>query len=162
MSNQGHVHGLLYVVCTGHGKAGIAAGHDVRMITENRERLCSKGSCRHVENGRNHFASNLMHVGDHQEQSLTSSECGGQSTSREGTMNGTSRTSLGLHFHDLHLLTPEVLTAGAGPRISKLSHRRGGGDRIDCGYFTEGICNMRGSSVSVNSNPFFVTHFDTP
>ncbi|KAF5048361.1 hypothetical protein DSECCO2_450900 [anaerobic digester metagenome] len=77
-------------------------------------------------------------------------------------MNGTCRTSLGLHFHDLHLLTPEVLPAGAGPRISKLSHRGGGGDRIDCGYFAEGICNMRCSGVSVNSNPFFVTHFDTP
>ncbi|KAF5048362.1 hypothetical protein DSECCO2_450910 [anaerobic digester metagenome] len=35
MGNQGQVHGLLNVVCTGHGKAGVAAGHDVGVISEN-------------------------------------------------------------------------------------------------------------------------------
>ena len=112
---QGHVHGLLYVARTGHGKAGIAAGHYVGMIAKDRKRLCCKRTGRDMKHGRDHFTGNLVHVGDHQQQSLTSCKRGGQSTSREGTMYGTGCASLGLHFHDLHRLSPQVLTSGAGP-----------------------------------------------
>ena len=51
-------------------ESGGAAGHHVRVISENRKRLACERTGGYVEDRGNHFTGDLEHVRDHQEQTL--------------------------------------------------------------------------------------------
>ena len=55
------------------------AGHDVGVIAENRERMRGQGAGRYVNARGGEFAGDLVHVGNHQQQSLRGGECGAES-----------------------------------------------------------------------------------
>ena len=54
------IHYLLYAVGAEHSESGLANAHDVRMISENRERVCGDRSRRNMEHCRGMLAGELI------------------------------------------------------------------------------------------------------
>ena len=77
------VHNLLRVGGGEHGKAGLTAGHDIRMIPENGESVGGDGAGGTVDDARQQLTSDLQHVGDHKQQALRGRKGGGQSACGE-------------------------------------------------------------------------------
>jgi len=68
--NQGQVHGFLDVAGGQHGKAGGTRRHNIGMVAEDRKRLGRQRARRHMKHRGSQLARDLVHVGDHQEQTL--------------------------------------------------------------------------------------------
>ncbi len=106
---QGQVHDLLDVALGQHGKAGLTTGHNVGVIAEDVQGVGSDGTRGNVEDARQLLARDLVHVRDHQQQTLRSGVGGGQSTGAQRTVNGTGCAGLGLHLDDLDRGAEDVL-----------------------------------------------------
>ena len=80
VGNSPQVHNLLRRRRCQHGKARVPDGHYVGVVTENGKGMGGKGTGGNMEHARQHFASDLVHIGDHQEQALRCGVGGGQGT----------------------------------------------------------------------------------
>ena len=154
LGDQGEVHDLLDIVGAEHGPAGGAAGHDVGMVAEYRERLCRDGSGRDVEDGGGQLAGDLVHVGDHQQQSLAAGEGRGQRAGLQRTMDGSGGATLGLQFGHQRHGAPDVLFTGGALDVGYFPHDGGGGDRVDGDDFVGGVGDVRGGGVAVDGYHF--------
>ena len=67
------VHRFLYRTRCQHGKAGLTARVNVAMVAKDRKCVTGQCSCTDVENSWQQFAGNLIHIGDHQQQTLRGS-----------------------------------------------------------------------------------------
>ena len=150
MGNDSQVVGFLDRSCAGHGITGGAAAHNVGVVAEDRQRLSGEGAGGNMEDGREHFAGDLVHVGDHQQQTLAGGKSSGQCTGAQAAVDRTGCTGFGLHFSDFDHLAEHVFKTLACPGISVLTHRRGRGDRVDRGCFAECVSNIRCSVVTVD------------
>ncbi len=101
------------------------------------------------------FAGNLVHVGDHQKQTLRCCISGGEGTGLERTVDSASGATLRLHLLDKNGLTENVLSACGCPFVDIFSHSRGGGDGIDGGYLREHIGDMGRCLVTITGQEFF-------
>ncbi len=70
MRHQGQIHDLLHGSGSQQGKAGLANRIDVRVITEDAQGMGGNGACGHVKHHGHQLAGNLVHIGDHQQESL--------------------------------------------------------------------------------------------
>ena len=70
MSHSAQIHYLLHIGRAEHGIAGLAAGHHIGMVTKDIQRVGRHAAGRHMNDGRNQFAGDLVHIGDHQQQTL--------------------------------------------------------------------------------------------
>ena len=77
------------------GEAGLTAGHDVRVVAEDRQRVGGDGARRDVDDGRGELAGDLEHVRDHQQQALRRGEGGGQSARLQRAIDGSTK-----RFHE--------------------------------------------------------------
>ncbi len=121
--DQGHVLGLLYRRCRQHRHAGLSAGHDVAVITEDAQRVRGQRPRRHVHDRRREFAGDLVQVGDHQQQALRCGEGRGQCPGLQRTVQGPGGARLALHLDDVGHRAPQVLDASLGPGVGQLTHR---------------------------------------
>ena len=150
VSNRAQVHNFLNVRLAQHGKAGLAAGHNVGMVTENAEGVGCKGTGGNMEDTGKKLTGNLVHVRDHQQKTL-----GCRIGRREGAcvqtaVNSTCCTGFSLHFLHFDSAAENVLSACCGPLIHIVSHRAGRGDRVDCCNFCECVGYMGGCVVAVH------------
>ena len=129
--DQGEVHGLLHGVGAEHGPSGGAAEHDVGVIAENRERVRGERAGRDVERGRRQLAGNLVHVGDHEEQSLGRGKGRGERSGLECAVNSARGSALTLHFDHMRHAAPGVRNAFGRPLVRPLAHRRRRGDGVN-------------------------------
>ena len=83
MGHQRQVHYLLYGGGAYLGVSGLPYGHDVGMISEYGKDLHGKRTGRNMENRRHEFAGYLVHIGQHQHQSLGSGERRCERTGRQ-------------------------------------------------------------------------------
>ena len=153
--HRGEVHHLLNRAFCQEGEAGLAGAHHVGVVAEDGEGLGGEGAGAHVEHAGQQFAGDLVHIRDHQQQTLRSGVGGGQSTGLEGAVHGAGGTGLALHLDDLHGLAEEVLTTAGGPLVDILGHRAGGGDGVDSCYLAEHVGHMRRRAVTVTCHEFF-------
>jgi hypothetical protein len=123
MRDESQVHGLLHGVGAEHGPARRAAEHHVGVIPENRERVRGYCARRDVERGRREFAGDLVHVGDHQQQSLRRRKSRGQRSGLEGAMHGSGCASFALHLDHMRNASPRVGHGLRRPLVSPLAHR---------------------------------------
>ena len=154
VGNSAQVHNFLHVGFSQHGETGLAAGVNVGMVTEDVQSLGSHSTGRDMEHGGEQLASDLVHVGDHQQQTLGCGVGGGQSTGGQRAMNGTCSTGFRLHLNDLNGIAEDVQTTGSGPLVHIVSHGAGGGDGVDASYFGKCVANVGGSSIAVHSLEF--------
>ena len=159
MSHGGDVLGFLDAAGGDHAETGLAAGHHVLVVAEDGQGMAGEGAGGHVEHGREHFTGDLVHVRDHQKQTLGGREGGGKGTSLEGTVHGAGGAGFALHLGHFDGFAPKVLLPVGGPLVDVLGHGRGRGDRVDGGVLAEQIRNVRSGEVTITGDEFlFVCH----
>ena len=121
VGDGGQVHDFLGVGLGQHGKAGLAAGHNVGVVAEDVQRVGGHGTGGHVEHGGQQLAGDLVHVGDHQQQALGSGVGGGQGAGGQRAVHGAGSAGLRLHLDDLHGGAEDVLAGPAADHWSTLS-----------------------------------------
>jgi len=152
--NSTQVHNFLNVGLTQHSKTGLTASVNVGMVTEDVQRLGSYGTGRDMEHAGQQLAGDLIHIGDHQQQTLRSGISGGQGTGGQRAVNSTCGTCLGLHLNDLDGIAEDVLTACSGPLVNLVGHGAGGGNGVDASYFCKGIADVGSSGIAVHCLKF--------
>ena len=153
------VHHLLHRAFAQHGEARLAAGHDVAVVTEDTQGVSGQRAGRHVEHAGQQFAGNLVHVGNHQQQTLRRGERGRQRAGLQRTVYGTGRTAFGLHFLYRHGIAEKVLATLCGPLVDVFRHGRRRCDGVDSCDFREHIRDMRSGLVAITSDKFlFLCH----
>ena len=122
MRYRSEVHDFLDVALGEHGEARLTTTHDIGVVTEDVERMGRERTRAYVEDARQLFAGNLVHVGNHEEQTLGCRIGGGESTRAERAMHRTCSASLGLHLDDLYLCSEDILSAMCRPLIDEVCH----------------------------------------
>ena len=130
-----HVLGLLDGVRAEHREAGLAAGHDVALVAEDAEGVGGEGAGRDMEDGRDEFAGDLVHVRNHEEEALRGREGRRERTGRQRAVDRAGGAAFGLHLDDGGDAAPDVRLGVGCELVAGLGHRRGRGDRVDCGHF---------------------------
>ena len=159
MRHARQIHHLLYRRGGQHGEPGLAGGHDVLVVSENRQRLCGQRTRRDVEHARQQFAGDLIHIGDHQQQTLRRGERRRQGTALQRTVHGACGTGFGLHLDNFHRFAENILATLGGPLVHEFGHGRRRRDGIDRRNFREHVCNMCRSVVTITSDKFLFCHF---
>ncbi len=149
MRDQRHILRFLHGVGGQHRKAGLTAGHNVGVISEDGQRVIGQRAGGHMEHRGQLLAGDLVHVGDHQKKSLRGGKGGGQRARDERAVNGARGARFGLHFRDFYFLTEQVLTAGSRPFVGDFRHRRRRSDRVDRRHIAERIRDMADGGIAV-------------
>ena len=80
LRDQSGIMSFLNRVGSDQSKTGLAGRHNVALVTENGQSVRSKRTGSNMEDGRDQFTGDLVHVRDHQQQALGSGEGGGHCT----------------------------------------------------------------------------------
>ena len=150
VSDHGEILRLLHRSRGEHGPAGCSRSHHVAVVPENRERLRCDRSRRDMENATRQLAGDLVHIRNHQEQTLRCRECRAEGASLQGAMNGSRRAAFALHLNDRRHCPPQVSYALGRPLVSPFPHRRRGCNWIEGDYFVERIGDTGNRFVCVN------------
>ena len=142
MGNNGQIHRFLDRSRSDETISCVPCGHHIRMIAKNGQGLTGQRPCRYMKHGRKHFSSDLMHVGQHEHESLGCGERCRQSACRQASMDSSRCACLGLHLDHFESLAEDILSLLGRPSIRKLPHRRGRSDRVNGCNFTERIGHM--------------------
>ena len=92
------IHNLLYGVSADHCKACLACSHNVSMVAEYVQSVCSQRPCGYVEHTGSQFARDLVHIGDHKQKALRRRKRAGECTRRQRTVNRAGSAALRLHL----------------------------------------------------------------
>ena len=163
MGHRGQVHDLLGAAGGQHGHAGAPAGHHVLVVPEDGQGMGGEGTGRHMEHPGQPLPSDLIEVGDHQQQALGGGEGGGQRPGGQGPVDRAGGAALRLHLHHPHRLAEDVLPVLVGPLVHMFRHGGGGGDGVDRRHLGVGIGHVACCRVGVHTlkRPV-VAHFAAP
>ncbi len=151
----GHVLSLLDGAGSQQGETGLAAGHHILVITEDGQGVRCQGTGRYMENGREHFTGNLIHVRNHQQETLRCGISGGEHAGLERSVDRSRGTGLALHLSHFDEFSPKVLFPMGGPLVDVLGHRGRGRDWIDGSVLAEKISDVCNRSVAITGDEFF-------
>ena len=149
--DRGEVMRLLGRVGGQHGPAALAAGHDIGVIAEDRQRMRGQRPGGDMDDAGGELTRDLVHVGDHQQEALRGRERAGEHAALHRAVHRAGGTALGLHLDHLGHLTPDVRQARDGPFVGELGHRRRRRDRIDGEDIADAIGDRGDSFVSINA-----------
>ena len=122
MAYQRQIHDFLDGSCGHQRESCVSDAHHVRVISEDRQRLACKRTCRDMEDRRNHLTSDLVHVWDHEKQSLRCREGSRHRTAAQCSMDSACGSGFGLHFYYIKRFAEKVVLLFACPFIRYLSH----------------------------------------
>ena len=94
------------------------------MVSEYGESMCGEGTGRNMEDGRKHFAGDLVHVRNHEQEALRCCVGGGKHTCLEGAVHCSRGTGLAFQLSYADCFSPEILFAVGCPLVDVLCHRR--------------------------------------
>ena len=154
MRHRAQIHDLLHVALAQHGKAGLAAGHDVGVIAEDVQGVGGHGTGGNVEHAGQLLRRDLVHVGDHQQQALRRGVGGGQRARAQRAVDSAGGAGLRLHLDDLDPGAEDVLQAVGAPLVDKVGHGAGRCDGVDGSYLGKRIGNMRCGVIAIHGFHF--------
>ena len=126
------------------------------MVSEDGQRMACQGARTYIDYAWEQLSGNLVHIRDHQQQTLGSCVGRCQRTCLQRAVNGTGSTGFRLHFLYQYCFAEDVLATCGSPFIYVFSHSRRGGDGVDSGYLGEHIRDMCSSLVTITSNEFLL------
>ena len=85
------IHNFLDITACEHGEPGRAAVHDIGVVSENGEGVCSDRTACHVQNARKTFACDPVHRRDHEHKSLRGREARRKSSGLKRSVNSGDR-----------------------------------------------------------------------
>ena len=154
--NSGHVHALLHAGGSQLRPAGLTAGHDVGVITEDGQGVGGHGTGGDMHDAGQLRAGDPVHGRDHQQQALGSGVGAGQGAGLQRAVHRAGRAGFRLHLDQLHGLTEQVLLAVGSPRIHVVSHGAGRGDGVNGSYLGKRVRHVCGSLITVHRFEHFV------
>ena len=129
------------------------------MVAEDRKGVGSDCARRNMEHAGKQLARDLVHIRNHQQQTLRSGVCACQRAGLKRAVNCAGRTGLTLHFLHQDCLAEDVFSACRAPVVDIFGHCRRGSDGIDGGYLTEHVAHMGCSLIAITGQKFFLfTH----
>ena len=158
VSYTGQIHNFLYGCGGQHCAADLTAGHNVGMVTEDGECVCTYRTGRYVENTGFQLTGDSVHRGDHQQQTLGSCVCSGQCACFQGTVHGTGSTCFRFQFQQTYCLAKQVFLAVCRPAVYMFCHGRGRCDGVNCRYFCKCIRDICSSFITVHGFHDFCAH----
>ena len=154
VSHSTQIHDFLGVGLSQHSETGLTASVDVGVIAEDIQSVRSHATGGHVEDAGEKLTGDLVHVGDHEEQTLGCGVGGGQRTCVQGAVDSTGGACLGFHLHHVDGGTEDVLESLCRPLVYPVSHGAGRGNRVNAGDFGESIAYRSGCLVTVHGHFF--------
>ncbi|OQA01948.1 MAG: hypothetical protein BWY71_00197 [Planctomycetes bacterium ADurb.Bin412] len=124
MAYRSQIHDFLHRTGGHQRKARLPHRHHVAVIPENTQRMAGHRPGRHMKDRRYQFPGNLIHVRDHQQQTLAGGKRRGQCPSRQRTVYRSGRPGFRLHLPHPQYLAEYVFTSVCCPVIGNLAHRR--------------------------------------
>ena len=97
------------------------------------------------------LSGDLVHVWDHQQQTLRCREGRSKRACLKCAMYRAGGTTLALHLHHYRYVAPDIFSTLGGPLVSQLTHGRGRCDRVDGADFVGSIGDVGSSLVAVES-----------
>src|SRR5215510_16588813 len=86
--------------------------------------MCRQCASRDVHDERRQLTCYLVHVGNHQQQTLRSCERGGECSNLKRPMYGTCCSAFRLHLRNLGNYTPQICPTATGPFVTHFCHWR--------------------------------------
>ena len=123
MRNQRKVHDFLHGSGCEERKARLTACHHVAVIAEDGERMRCERTGGYVEHAGEQLAADLIHVGDHQKETLGRRKGRRERTGLQGAVHRARRARFGLHLRNADLLSEQVQPAVRRPFVSDFRHR---------------------------------------
>ena len=155
--DQREVHDFLHGSGGQHRKAGLAAAHDVAVVAEDGQRMRRQCARAHMEHAGQQLARDLVHVRDHEQQTLRRGKRRGQCARLERTVHCARSAALALHLRDAYLLAEQIDSAVGRPVIRDFRHRGRRRDRVDCRHVGKCIRDVGCGSVAVDGHG--LSHF---
>jgi hypothetical protein len=134
---------LLHGCRTKHCPAGRARSHHIAVIAEDRERLCRERAGCDMKHSRRQFSSDLVHVWDHQQQSLRRSERGAERAGLKCAVDHSRRATFALHLDHTGHRAPQIFHTCCRPRVRPFAHRRRRRDRINRDHLVKRVSDAR-------------------
>ena len=156
--HQGQVGSLLHGARRQHGVSRGAAGHHVRVVAEDGQRMGRHRARGHMNDVAGQLPSDLVHVGDHQQQSLRRGKCSAEGARLQCAMHGASGPALALHLGDQWHGAPDVLASRCLPLIGPLRHGGRRGDRVDGDHLRKPVRHPCTGLISVQNRRLLFTH----
>ena len=151
MGRGGQIHDLLNAGLAKNGSAGLPAGVDIGMISEDRKGVSGDGSGSHVDDAGQQFSGHAVEIGQHEEQSLRGREGDGQRACQQRSVNRGCRPGLRLQLGDYKRAAEDVFQTVFRPFVTELGHGGGRGDGIDGGGFAVGVGYVGSRLTAVHS-----------
>ena len=107
-----------------------------------------------MEHAGQQFAGDLVHIGDHQQQSLGSGVGSGQRAGIQRAVHRACRAGFRLHLLDLHRSAEDILLPRRGPLVHEVCHGAGRRDGIDGRYFGERVGHVRRGVIAIHRFQF--------
>ena len=148
--NQREILRFLHRSRAEHRPTGRPRRHDIAVIAKDGKRLRGERTRRDVKNRRSQFARDLVHVRDHQEQSLRSGERCAERAGLQRAMDRPGGAAFALHLDDGGHRAPQVLHPACCPGVGPFAHRRGRCDRVNGDDFVQRVGNARDGFVGVD------------
>jgi len=156
VGNTGEVHHFLYRAFGQHGEACLAARHNILVVAEDTQSVAGQCTCRYVEYAGQVFTGNLVHIGDHQQQTLGSSVGGSQRTCLQRAVYGTGSAGFRLHFLYQYCFAEDVFATCGSPFVYVFCHCRRRGDGVDGCHLGEHVRDVSSGFVTITSDEFFL------
>ena len=160
MCHDTDIHALLYTRRSQLGKAGLAACHGIRVISEYGNGMRADSSCCHMHNTGEHGACNAVHGRDHQHEALRGSIGGSERACFQCPVHGAAGAGFTLHLHQLNRLAEQILFSVCCPVVYMICHGTGRRDGVDGCYLCKSIAGVSGGFVAVHG--FFGEHSFLP
>ena len=106
-----------------HGKTRRARRHDVTVVAEDGKRVRSQSARSDVNDRRGQLTRDLIHVGNHQQQTLGRCESRAKGSGLQGAVQGARGSAFALQFDHVWNGAPDVLFAFGAPLIGPFAHR---------------------------------------
>src|SRR5579859_336233 len=106
---QRHIHCFLRRITKQHAEAGGTNRHHIAVITEDGKRMGGQRPGCNMKYSGYQFPGDLIHIGDHQEQSLRCREGGRQAPTLQCSVYRSGGSRFTLHFDDFWHLAVDVL-----------------------------------------------------
>ena len=150
------IHYLLHRRGGQHGEACLTGGHYVLMVAEYRERLRGQCAGRDVEHAREQLARDLVHVGDHEQETLRRGEGRGERTALQRTVHRSRGSRFRLHLDNLDSLAEHVFLALSGPLVDQFGHCRRGRDGVNRSYLRKLVGYVSRCVITVARDEFLL------
>ena len=161
MCHGAEIHDLLHVALAQHGETGLTAGHDVGVIAEDVQRVGGHGTGGDMEHAGQLLCCDLIHIGDHQQQTLRCGVGGGQCTSAQRAVDSAGGAGLGLHLNDLDLGAEDVLQTVRAPLVNEVGHGGGRCDGVNGSDLGERVADVCSGVVAIHGFHFSY-HYEPP